>query len=110
MWADARLAGYIGWGLYGLISTFNFIFYSDYWNRRYTNSKFSNGGLDISFKTAWGAQVWIRNMLNVVTWFIVGFFWALSCFRVPALYTMLAYVSFIATMIHLIRVFTTIFM
>lgn len=77
-----RLAGYMGWYLYGLLVFSNFFYYADLHYNRYTMSNYTGGSMGISFRTFWGAGTWIRNVLKIGSWGITGLFWGLTFFPV----------------------------
>merc|ERR1712166_1118664 len=72
--ADAM--GMIGWGVYGGINIFNFLYFADLYYKRYIVGNYSWDGL--SFKTIWGASTWFRTMLHVVMSAAMMFLWCLT--------------------------------
>merc|ERR1712167_486267 len=69
--------GWISWGIYGALSVFNFLFYSDNFYRKYVLSDFTEGA---QWRTLNGNTEWIRTFLNVASWGIMLLFWSLTIF------------------------------
>lgn len=72
--ADAM--GMIGWGIYGGLNVFNFLYFADLYYKRYTMGMYRWDGL--SFRTIWGASVWFKTMLHVVMSFTIMLLWCLT--------------------------------
>jgi len=87
--ADAM--GMIGWGIYGGMNVFNFLYYADLYYKRYTMGHYQWDGL--SFKTVWGASTWFRTMLHVVTSFIMMLLWCLTFIPYSGFWYALYYVG-----------------
>merc|ERR1712166_1528740 len=72
--ADAM--GMIGWGIYGGLNVFNFMYFGDLYYKRYTMGRYNWDGL--SFRTIWGASVWFKTMLHVLMSFVLMLLWCLT--------------------------------
>lgn len=68
--------GMIGWGIYGGLNVFNFLYFADLYYKRYVVGIYSWDGL--AFKSIWGASTWFRTMLHVVMSFTMMLLWCLT--------------------------------
>jgi len=69
---------FFAWGVYGILFTMNFLFYSDLMYDRYTMSKYG-ADTGLAFRTWFGAVTWIRNMISTAVYGLGIFIWGL-CF------------------------------
>lgn len=72
------VAGYMGWAVYGALSSFNVLYYFDVYKRQYMENTFSSWDSN-AFKTIWGGASFIRLHFNMLAWVTMLFGWALSC-------------------------------
>jgi len=86
--------GFEGWIIFGILGTFNFLYYSDIFAEKYLMSNEFNtagngvtvayGGVGgaffsgLAFKSIFGIGQWFRVFLNWSSWFIVMFVWMLT--------------------------------
>jgi hypothetical protein len=64
--SSAGQIAYYSAGAYGLIFAMNFLYYSDIWYWRYTQSMYGKSGL--AFKTLYGSITYVRMILETFIW------------------------------------------
>lgn len=74
---DAITMGYISWTIYGALSFFNFLYYSDAFYRAYTMNNFTEGA---QWRTLNGSTEWTRKLLNIGAWGVMGLGWVFTIF------------------------------
>lgn len=68
--------GFAGWMLFGLLSTSNFLYYSDLFYSRYINNKYSSDPfVGFAMRTGYGAGQWFRVGINWLLWMVIGALW-----------------------------------
>ena len=84
--SDYQAQGFDGWLLFGLLSTFNFMYFSDLFYERYVvNWMGLNPFFSDIFSTWWSLGQWIRILVNWGSWFMVMFIWTWTL--LPGSYT-----------------------
>jgi len=99
-------SGYMGWSIYGALSVFNVLYYMDVYKRQYMENDHSSWDR-MAFWTIQGAASWIRLHINIVGWFVMSFFWALSIggWTWPVLHTFFHGFTEVFIVIWAVRVF-----
>ena len=81
---DAFTMGWIAKCIYGALSFFNFLYYSDAFYRKYTLTNFTTGA---QWRTLNGNTEWTRNLFNVSLWGLFGLAWATTIFAGDSQFT-----------------------
>lgn len=66
----------LGWGFYGGINVFAFMYYANIYYGRYTSGIYQNIGL--ATRTVWGMSNYIRVVSSVIFSFFFTFLWVLT--------------------------------
>jgi hypothetical protein len=99
-------AGYMGWAIYGALSSFNVLYYFDIYKRQYMDNPHS-GWDKMAFQTLFGGSSFIRLHINMVGWFTMLVGWVFSCFgwTYPVFHQFFYGLAQVWAIIWLVRIF-----
>jgi len=105
------VAGYMGWAVYGALSSFNVLYYFDIYKRQYMDTSFASWDSN-AFKSVWGGASYIRLHFNMLAWVTMLFGWALSCigWKNPELHVFFHGMAEVMIAIWLLRILLVMFM